>query len=95
MSAVAAWRSPLPAWADDAACLYAEPETFFPDKGQSVEPAKKVCKDCPVQPQCLAYALDTRQPEGVWGGMSPNERDDLRQALSREALQSTQETTDA
>lgn len=36
--------------------------------------AKRVCRDCPVIADCLAYALDTRQPAGVWGGLDPDER---------------------
>jgi WhiB family redox-sensing transcriptional regulator len=33
-----------------------------------------ICADCPVRRQCLAFALDTRQDHGVWGGTSEQER---------------------
>jgi hypothetical protein len=33
-----------------------------------------ICAGCPVRQQCLAFALDTRQNHGVWGGMSEEER---------------------
>jgi hypothetical protein len=31
-----------------------------------------------VRRECLAFALATRQPYGVWGGTSPEERQVLR-----------------
>ena len=36
--------------------------------------AKQVCKDCPVLLQCRSHALAAREPYGVWGGMSEDER---------------------
>ncbi|MGI8814195.1 MAG: WhiB family transcriptional regulator [Pseudonocardia sp.] len=36
--------------------------------------AKSVCRRCPVNPECLAWALDSGQDAGVWGGMSEDER---------------------
>ena len=65
---------------DRAACLTAEPETFFPDKGGTVIPAKTVCATCPVVDECLDYALTHRIQIGVWGGLSEQERRRLRGA---------------
>ncbi|MGH8908233.1 MAG: WhiB family transcriptional regulator [Egibacteraceae bacterium] len=45
-----------------------------------IERAKAVCRDCPVATQCLAWALQTRQDAGVWGGLTD---DDERRALRR------------
>jgi WhiB family redox-sensing transcriptional regulator len=43
------------------------------------EQAKAVCRRrCPVQEQCLQWALDTGQSIGVWGGTSENERRALK-----------------
>lgn len=39
--------------------------------------AKKICRNCPVQGECLTYALENREPWGVWGGQGPMERADL------------------
>jgi WhiB family redox-sensing transcriptional regulator len=64
----------LPTWRDDAACQYTDPEAFFPEKGESVAMAKRVCSRCPVRTPCLDYALETRQRHGVWGGLSEPER---------------------
>ncbi|WP_424556268.1 WhiB family transcriptional regulator [Streptacidiphilus pinicola] len=36
--------------------------------------AKRVCAGCPVLDECRTYALEAREPYGVWGGMSEDER---------------------
>jgi WhiB family redox-sensing transcriptional regulator len=66
-------------WWESAACLEADPELFFPvatrGPGQDeIARAKEVCATCRVRRQCLQYALATRQPHGVWGGMTEDER---------------------
>jgi WhiB family redox-sensing transcriptional regulator len=33
-----------------------------------------VCARCPVIESCLKHALSVREPYGVWGGMSEEER---------------------
>ena len=72
---------PLP-WADQAKCLVAEPETFFPEKGGSTREAKKICTDCPVKAECLEYALENDERFGIWGGLSERERRKLRRMAS-------------
>ena len=62
-----------------AACRHADPELFFPVSASGpsldqVTQAKAICAGCPVRQQCLAFAMDTRQDHGVWGGMSEEER---------------------
>jgi WhiB family redox-sensing transcriptional regulator len=66
-------------WSDRAACLSAEPETFFPigTSGAALDEvtrAKLICAGCAVLDQCRSYALRTRQPFGVWGGLDEEER---------------------
>ena len=51
----------LPCRANDA-------ELFFAESPTDVELAKALCVDCPVRAECLAGALDRREPWGVWGG---------------------------
>jgi WhiB family redox-sensing transcriptional regulator len=70
-------------WWARAACRSADPELFFPVSaaGPSVAEvtrAKRVCARCSVRDACLAFALATRQPHGVWGGTIPEERQLLR-----------------
>jgi WhiB family redox-sensing transcriptional regulator len=66
-------------WSDRAACLSAEPEQFFPVGGAAAATweamvAKQVCARCEVLTPCRDYALATRQPFGVWGGLDEEER---------------------
>ena len=51
----------LPCRANDA-------ELFFAESPSDVELAKALCQDCPVRVECLAGALERREPWGVWGG---------------------------
>lgn len=65
-------------WMADALCAQTDPEAFFPEKGGSSRAAKKVCAECPVRAECLAYALEHGERYGVWGGMSERDRVRLR-----------------
>lgn len=65
-------------WMDQAACSGADPDLFFPERGDPTAEAKAVCRACPVRQQCLDHALANREKFGVWGGMSERERRRLR-----------------
>ncbi|WP_446724820.1 WhiB family transcriptional regulator [Microbacterium sp. CFBP 13617] len=69
-------------WVAEAACAEMDPEAFFPERGDSTVDAKRICRSCPVQPECLAYALRTKEPSGIWGGKSPRERGALLRRTS-------------
>jgi WhiB family redox-sensing transcriptional regulator len=43
------------------------------------ERAKTICRGCPVLEQCRRHALAVREPYGVWGAMTAEER---RRALA-------------
>ena len=45
--------------------------------------AKQLCSICPVAKTCLEYALVANETEGVWGGLTPQERKDMRAAAER------------
>jgi WhiB family redox-sensing transcriptional regulator len=49
-------------------CRRENPELWFAETPQDVEIAKALCLDCPVRAECLAGALERREPWGVWGG---------------------------
>lgn len=71
-------------WRHDAVCRDEDPELFFPvgNSGPAVlqiAEAKAVCRRCPVASECLAWALESGQDAGVWGGMSEDERRVLKQ----------------
>lgn len=70
-------------WRGKAACREEDPELFYPvgTTGPAlaqVREAKAVCTRCPVTAQCLAWALETGQRFGVWGGKSEDERKAMR-----------------
>jgi WhiB family redox-sensing transcriptional regulator len=69
--------SPSP-WRDRAACRGTDPDLFFPERGESADPARKICARCPARQPCLAYALDNGITHGVWGGLAERERRVLR-----------------
>lgn len=39
--------------------------------------AKEVCRSCPVVAECRAHALAVREPYGIWGGLSEEDREAL------------------
>jgi WhiB family redox-sensing transcriptional regulator len=39
-----------------------------------------VCAECPVQADCLQFALATNQDSGIWGGTTEEDRRKLRRA---------------
>ncbi|PZT70237.1 WhiB family transcriptional regulator [Streptomyces sp. SW4] len=74
-------------WRERAACSSEDPDLFFPigTSGPALlqtEQAKAVCRRCPVQEQCLRWALDTGQTLGVWGGTDETERRALKRRLA-------------
>jgi len=64
---------------DSARCVEVDPELFFPelDSVWRAHAAKKICGGCPVKQECLDYALDNRFRDGIWGGLSPTQRNRL------------------
>ncbi len=67
-------------WREAAACLDAPEVDFFPDPAdlEAIATAKAVCAGCPVSDDCLTWAVETNQTEGIWGGHSPRERRSIR-----------------
>ena len=44
--------------------------------------AHRICGSCPVRRSCLAHALVTDEPAGIWGGFDESERTWQRLALA-------------
>ncbi len=44
--------------------------------------AKAICSVCPVNGDCLEFALTIKEPYGIWGGLTETER---RQVIARRA----------
>lgn len=67
-------------WAQRSACLGADPDLFFVEKGQTFAEGRKVCATCPVVAECLDAAVQRREGDGLWGGASERERRRLKVA---------------
>lgn len=65
-------------WMERALCKQADPDLFFPERGESTQEAKAVCNSCEVKDECLKFALDNNEKFGIWGGLSVRERNRLK-----------------
>jgi WhiB family redox-sensing transcriptional regulator len=73
-------------WRKRAACAGEDPELFYKPEATRVYPpeqlhkAKAICGGCSVREQCLAVAMAISAPsdDGVWGGLTEDERQALR-----------------
>jgi WhiB family transcriptional regulator, redox-sensing transcriptional regulator len=77
-------------WRNQSICRDTDPDLFFPvgTTGQAliqIARAKEVCGECPVSAECLAFALETNQDSGIWGGTSEEERRVMRRAQAARA----------
>lgn len=68
-------------WRNEANCLGSDPDMFFPESKDKryAKDALAVCRRCEVKDDCLDHAIENDEKYGIWGGMTPAERD----ALSR------------
>ncbi len=72
-------------WQLRALCRGNHSHLFFPpstferkeDRERREMRAKAICRVCPVQGECLKYAMGIREPYGIWGGLTENERRDV------------------
>jgi WhiB family redox-sensing transcriptional regulator len=70
------------AWQDKASCRGPQAAAFFPpthaerkdERAEREERAKQICATCSVRKPCLEYALQIREPHGIWGGLNELER---------------------
>jgi WhiB family redox-sensing transcriptional regulator len=65
-------------WKLSAVCASVDPSLWFPEVGPPSNKAKELCGLCPVQVECLDYALEQEAGEsflwGLYGGKTPTER---------------------
>jgi WhiB family redox-sensing transcriptional regulator len=68
-------------WQLEGSCRTADPRLFFHPEGERGPArrdrdaaAKTVCAACPVLEQCRRHALAVKEPYGVWGGMTEDDR---------------------
>ena len=59
-------------------CMNTDPEIWFPESGaRSIyvgRIARELCGKCPVQQECLTYALEEDIRFGIWGGLTAENR---------------------
>ena len=61
-------------WRAMGACSSTDPDLWFAVGAMEHKQAKRICRECPVQGQCLAYAMDAPVDHGIWGGLTERER---------------------
>lgn len=90
-------RPPLvPRFADDetdwmprGACRRHDPDLWYPPKSgqQYSRAAVAIClHHCHVVVECRAYALSHQEAHGIWGGLTEQEREDIRRNKPRKSL---------
>ena len=64
-------------WVNQAACLNRDPAWWDYDGGLMTREGRKaieICGTCPVRDECLRTALEQGHETGIWGGLTPAER---------------------
>ncbi len=52
-------------------------DIFYSEEEDEIAMAKQICQACQIRAVCLEQALAFKEPDGVWGGMTPSERRSL------------------
>ncbi len=80
-------------WQERGLCRTADPDVFFhPQNERGMarlrrdRAAKAICAGCPVKVECADYAIRAREPYGVWGGLTEEEREALYTRVPATAL---------
>lgn len=66
-----------------------DPDIWHSNKRIEQAEAKRICGLCPVRDECLTWALDHNEPEGIWGGLDPKERKRLRRNTQQRKRRAT------
>jgi WhiB family redox-sensing transcriptional regulator len=75
-------------WQSQGACLNADPDVFFPisvagASATQIRTARAICAGCRVRSDCIDFALEHPEIQGIWGGTTDDERKKLRRARAR------------
>ena len=77
-------------WQELGLCRTVDPLLFFHpqnERGSSRsrrdQSAKRVCASCPVRLECADYAIRAREPYGVWGGLSEDDREAIHRKIDQ------------
>lgn len=66
-----------------AACATGDPEWWFSDSAHIAE-VLDVCYGCPLRLGCAEWGID-HEKDGIWGGLTENERKRIRRERQRTA----------
>lgn len=58
--------------------FYAPPFEEKENRDQRIKIARTICASCVIREECLNFALNTRQDDGIWGGLTFEERRSLQ-----------------
>lgn len=77
------WHFESPLCAEVGTEIFYPPDKNDPDSGRmwdTTREAKKICQSCEHIHECRLWAI-LNEPHGIWGGMSPRERQRERRKL--------------
>ncbi|OBG87578.1 WhiB family transcriptional regulator [Mycobacterium sp. E802] len=82
-------------WQQHGRCRDADQALFFGADGEDrrtrtgrIQRAKQLCEDCPVISACRDHAIAAAEQHGIWGGLTPGERNAMLTAGRPNALMS-------
>jgi WhiB family redox-sensing transcriptional regulator len=85
-------------WVEHGVCKGRSPEwvnaVFFPNRGDVSrhQTAMDLCASCPVVDPCRMYAIANPKVKGIWGGLSEQQRRDIR-SRNRKAREAARRAT--
>jgi WhiB family redox-sensing transcriptional regulator len=70
-------------WMNRAKCKDRIDLNWFPENGQNARQTIKFCVGCPVRTECFDYAIRHKFDDGIWGGVSANQRNLYRRRIAK------------
>lgn len=58
-------------------CAQVDGDAWFPEKGDNIVAAQKICFKCPHRTECAEWGIK-HESFGIWGGLSANDRRKIR-----------------
>lgn len=74
----------------DSNLFYYEDQERGPAKETRIANAKAVCEGCKVKTECLEFALQINEQHGIWGGLTPEERQTVKRRRQRQRVKQEQ-----
>lgn len=78
-------------------CRDTDPDLWFiehAEPGYTYKIAAQLCATCPVQNMCATYAIKAGEEYGIWGGLTPRQRQKMRSANQKLRGRPTTEQTE-